>query len=146
MGLRVGAGTYLLAMSAAVNLWALVMIGLYFHGLVPSLVGKTFVAYTHGILAALIGVLFFYLSRKRLQDLNCPANWAFILSIPVLGVVILPVLCFLSGPRYTNDFGDPPAPSGWLKVAAGLASFAVAPFLVLFVARLYAPLRLGEAF
>jgi hypothetical protein len=63
-----------------------------------------------------------------------------------LGVIFLPMLCFLSGPRFTNSFGKPPLPSGALKVVAALVSFLMALVLVPLVASLYAPLHLQSTF
>jgi uncharacterized membrane protein YhaH (DUF805 family) len=146
MGSRVGAGTYLLSMSLAVNAWCLAMIGLYYHVIVPDVMRRDYVTYVIWVLGALVGVLFFYLSRRRLQDLNCPGGWARVLAFPFFGVMFLPVLCFLSGPRFTNSFGKPPEPSGALKVMAALVSFAVALVLVPFVTTLYAPLHFQSAF
>lgn len=72
MGPRVGAGSYLLLMSAAVNAWCLAMIALYYWGIVPKVVSGTVVDYGAWVVAAPVGYLFFYLSRRRLRDLNCP--------------------------------------------------------------------------
>lgn len=138
MGPRVGAGTYLLTMSSAVNVWCLVMIALHQYGVVPGRLSTNSAESVAWILGASVGFLFFYFSRYRLQDLNCPGSWAGVLAFPLLGVIILPVLCFLSGPRYSNDFGDPPEPSGALKVAAAMFSFFLAIVLVRYVMALYA--------
>lgn len=86
------------------------------------------------------------MSQRRLQDLNVPGMWARIFAFPVFGVIFLPVLCFLSAPRFTNRFGKPPLPSSALKVVAALASFLMALVLVPLVARLYAPLHLQSTF
>lgn len=137
-----GAGTYLLSMSTAVNAWCLAVMALYYYAIVPNAINRTYVEYTVSGLGLLVGGLYFYMSQRRLQDLNVPGIWARILAFPLFGVIFLPVLCFLSGQRLTNSFGKPPLPSGALKVIAALASFLVALFLVPLVARLYAPLHL----
>ena len=141
MSPRVGAGTYLLAMSSAINAWCLAMIGLLYYAVVPNVVSRTFAEYMAWALGALVGYIFFYLSRRRLQDLNVPGTWARILAFPLFGVIILPVLCFMSGPRYSNDFGDPPQPSGVVKIAGALASFFAAVVLVPYATILYASSR-----
>lgn len=146
MGARVGAGTYLLLMSLTTNLWCLIVIALYYYGIVPNALDRLSVERTISVLALIVGGLFFYLSQRRLQDLNVPGIWARILAFPLFGVIFLPVLCFLSGPRFTNGFGKPPPPSGALKVVAALVSFLVALILVPFVAHLYAPLHLHSTF
>jgi Protein of unknown function (DUF805) len=145
MGARVGAGTYLLSMSLTINLWCLIVIALYYYGIVPNAIERTYVERTISVLGLPVGGLFFYLSQRRLQDLNVPGIWARILALPFFGVIFLPVLCFLSGPRFSNCFGKPPRPSGALKVAAALVSFLAALILVPFVASLYAHLHLQSA-
>nr|WP_169740660.1 DUF805 domain-containing protein [Nevskia soli] len=130
-------------MSMAVNAWCLAMIAVYSYGFLPGRIDRDYASYVLWVVAAPVGYLFFRLSRGRLQDLNCPGKWSMVLAFPLIGVIILPVLCFLSGPRYTNDFGDHPEPSGFLKIAAALFNFVVALVLVPYVTRLYAPLHLG---
>jgi len=138
MGPRVGAGTYLLTMSLAVNVWCLAMIALHDYGLVPNRLSHEAVEYVAWISGGAVGYLFYYFSQRRFQDLNCPGSWARVLAVPLLGVIALPVLCFLSGPRYSNDFGDPPERSGGLKIAAAMFSFLFAIVLVRYVMVLYA--------
>ena len=94
MGPRVGAGTYLLSMSTAVNVWCATVIALYYYGIVPKTISVTQVEYTASGLRLLVGLLYFYLSQRRLQDLNIPDIWARILAVPLFGVIFLPVLCF----------------------------------------------------
>jgi uncharacterized membrane protein len=77
-------------------------------------------------LGLLLGVAFYGASARRMQDLNFPAWAAKILAFPLLGVIALPVLCFVSGPRFDNAYGPPPPASGFWKVTAGLLLFAVA--------------------
>ena len=50
MGSRVGAGTYLLSMSAVVNLWCLAVIVLYRHVIVPGIASRTDIEYGLGVL------------------------------------------------------------------------------------------------
>jgi hypothetical protein len=144
---RVGAGTYLLSVSAAVNAWCLVVIGLYYYVIVPNTVSRTYVAYGIWALGVAFGSLFFSLSRRRLQDLNCPGVLANVLAFPLFGIIILPVLCFLSAPRFPNRYGRPPLPSGALKVTAALVSFGVALIIMVpLVAKLYGPLHWRDPF
>jgi hypothetical protein len=142
MGARIGAGTYLLSMCTAVNVYCLVVVALYYYGIVPKLIDVVHAQYIISALGVVVGALYFYLSQRRLQDLNVPGIWAKILAFPLFGVMFLPLLCFLSAPRLTNRFGRPPLPSGGLKVCAALASFGAALVLVPFVATLYRPLHL----
>jgi len=142
MGPRIGAGTYLLTMSAAVNLYCLAAMGLYYYGLVPDRITIATAAWAAGILAALVAVLFSYLTKRRLQDINFPPIWATLMAFPLFAVILLPVLCFFTPVRVANRFGRPPLPSGKLKVTAALVGFILALVLVPLVARLYAPLHL----
>ena len=139
---RIGAGTYLLSLSSAVNVWCLAVMAIYYFGIAPHVLSKDTFDYAMWALGGAFAGLFFYLTRRRLQDLNCPGMLANVLAFPLFGVMFLPVLCFLSAPRFTNRFGKPPMPSGTLKIMAALASFVLALVLVPWVARLYAPLHL----
>jgi uncharacterized membrane protein YhaH (DUF805 family) len=129
-------------MSAAVNIYCLVAMGVYHYGLVPERITLTTAAWTVGILAAAVAALFSYLTKRRLQDLNFPPIWATLMAFPLLAVILLPVLCFFTPVRVPNRFGRPPLPSGKLKVTAALAGFVLALVLVPMVAQLYAPLHL----
>jgi uncharacterized membrane protein YhaH (DUF805 family) len=142
LGARIGAGTYLLAVSSAVNIWCLAFMAIYYFGIAPHALSKDTFDYMMWALGAAFAASFFYLTRRRLQDLNCPGMLANVLALPIFGVIFLPLLCFLSAPRFTNKFGKPPLPSGPLKVTAALASFVLALILVPWVARLYAPLHM----
>jgi uncharacterized membrane protein YhaH (DUF805 family) len=73
-----------------------------------------------------VGCVFVPFSMGRLRDLNFSGWLVKLLVFPLIGVIMLPLLCFLSGPRWTNDYGDPPPPSGMLKVCLALALCAVA--------------------
>jgi hypothetical protein len=133
-------------MSAAVNAWCLAMVGLFYYIIAPGRVDKSQAEYVIWGLGAVVGYVFFYLSRRRFQDLDCPGYWARILAFPIPGVVLLPLLCFLSAPRFRNSFGSPPAPSRPLKVILALVCFVAALVFVPFVVTLYAPLELHSAF
>ena len=146
MGSRIGAGTYLLLMSLAINGWCSALIGLYYYGLVPGALSPSFVSFAIWALGTPVGYLFFYLSRRRLQDLDIPGKWAWVLALLFLAVILLPLLCFLPSPRYANRFGDSPGASGFIKVAAALLSLAIALALVSTVIRLYVPLHLPGPF
>lgn len=81
MGPRVGAGTYLLLMSSTVNAWALIMIGVFNYALLPGLIDRAQAGYVSWGIGIPIGMLFYHLSRRRFQDLNCPGwccrSWPF---------------------------------------------------------------------
>lgn len=146
MGARIGAGTYLLAMSATINAWCLAMTALFYYLIAPGRIDRTQAEYVMWGLGAIVGCVFFYLTRRRLQDLNFPGYLVWILALPFPGVIFLPVLCFLSAPRFRNRFGPPPIASRSLKITLALVCFAGALLFVPFVAVLYAPLKLHSAF
>ena len=81
--------------------------------------------------------VFYKASRLRLQDLNMPGGWAYWLFIPIIGVIALPVLCFLSGPRWENEFGDPPVPSNFFVRLAGISCFVGGIYALLAVVNVY---------
>jgi len=123
---RMGAGTYLLSMSSVTLVWcALVRLRVAFDvrldALLPGLASFLLVLGT-----ALFGATFFALSAKRLRDLNFPAWTVKLLAFPLLAVIVLPLLCGLSGSRWENDYGAAPAASGWGKVAMALTAFVLA--------------------
>lgn len=134
---RIGAGTYTLTMSIAMMAWALATLYAT-ESLVPrNIVGLSGLHYWVGAFGVAVGMLFFPLSARRLRDLNFPGWSVNILAIPFLGVIMLPVLCFLSGPRWTNDYGDPPTPSSTLKIVFVCVLFLVATSLTYSALRAY---------
>lgn len=126
MNRRLGAGSYLLFMSASVIAWSALMLGLCKLPTAHRYIGISELNLAVSLLGVLLGVAFYGASARRMQDLNFPAWAAKILAFPLLGVIVLPVLCFLSGPRWANDYGPPPPSSGFLKVTAALMLFVVA--------------------
>lgn len=138
---RVRASTYLLVMSMAINVWCVAMIALFELGMVGHTINPKFIPYFRWGLGGLVGYLFFSISKGRLQDLNYYGKWSKVLAFPLFAVVILPLLCFQSGPPYSNDFGDPPAPSGFIKKFTAFISFVVALMLVPYVMQLYSTVR-----
>lgn len=146
MGPRLGAGTYLLAMSVTVNAWCLAMLGLFYLVISPGRLGRSTAEYVVWGLGAVVGCAFYYFSRRRFQDLNCPGYWARILAFPIPGVVLLPLLCFYQAPRFRHRFGPPPLPSRPLKRILAVAFFVGAFLFVPVVAKLYAPLELRGVF
>ncbi|HVY23550.1 MAG TPA: hypothetical protein VG962_09380 [Steroidobacteraceae bacterium] len=84
-----------------------------------------------------VGYVFFYFSRRRLQDLNVPGYIARILAFPFIGVMLLPYLLFTPAPRIPNDFGEPKEQSGFLKLCAAFFVFFMALVLVPYVTILY---------
>jgi hypothetical protein len=119
---------------------------LYYYGIIPNRITLTTAAYSIWGLGALVAALFSYLSKRRLQDLNCPPIWASFMAFPLFGVVLLPALCFVSPLRIANRFGRPPLPSSRLKVFAALVCCVLALVLVQIVARLYVPLHMQSPF
>ncbi|GGY11879.1 DUF805 domain-containing protein [Paludibacterium paludis] len=125
---RIGAGTYLLAMSSATLVWSLAIhvacTGLAATGRIGDSTLTTLVSLS----GTLFGVVFFALSAGRLRDLNFP-GWAVkVLSFPLIAVIILPLLCFLSGSRWDHEYGEAPQPSGPLKTGLAFMLFLVAIF------------------
>jgi uncharacterized membrane protein YhaH (DUF805 family) len=123
---RLGAGSYLLIMSASVTAWSVLVLLLCNVLAERRYIGGSELDVAVSLLGVLLGVAFYGASARRMQDLNFPAWAAKILAFPLLGVIALPVLCFVSGPRWANAYGPPPPASGFWKVAAGLLLFAVA--------------------
>lgn len=117
---RIGAGTYLLVMAASVLVWSYAVIyacdGLAKPGHIDLPGLNTIVS---GLGVAL-GLVFYPITASRLRDLNFP-GWAVkVMAFPLLGVTLLPLLCFLSAPRVRNDFGPAPAKSGVLKILVAI--------------------------
>ncbi|WP_322094937.1 DUF805 domain-containing protein [Paraburkholderia bannensis] len=126
MNRRLGAGTYLLSMSSSAIAWSLAT-GLVCTELAAK--GRIGLGQLNFIVSALgvaMGSLFYAASARRLMDLNFPGWCVKILAFPITGVVVLPLLCFLSGQRWTNDFGPARPPSGFLKIALALVLLLVA--------------------
>lgn len=146
MPARIGAGSYLLGLTSTVNAWCLAMILLLHKLIEPGLVDHRLAPWIVGILGLPVGGIYLGLSAGRFRDLNASGLWAVAVMIPIIGLLLTPLLCFCPGPRYRNDYGDPPEPSGWLKLAAGILSLACMLVLLLYVTRIYAPLHLAEVF
>jgi uncharacterized membrane protein YhaH (DUF805 family) len=126
---RIGAGTYLIAMSGAVIVWALCTWYVSENFAKARLISETELNACVSVIGILVGWVFWPLSAGRLRDLNCPGWSVNILAFPFFGVMVLPVLCFLSGNRWENMYGEPPEPSGVLKILAALVLFGAAVVL-----------------
>lgn len=126
MNRRLGAGSYLMCMSSTITAWSLLVafacVGFAAKGNL-GLAGLNTLVSAFG---AAVGIVFYGASARRLRDLNFPGWTVKVLAFPLIAVIVLPLLCFLSGQRWANDFGPAPAPSGLLKTAAALIMFAVA--------------------
>lgn len=127
--LRLGAGSYLLLMSSAVIAWSLFTAFICLELAVKHRIGLAELNTAVSFLGTGVGFLFYGATTRRLRDLNFPGWCVKVFAFPLFGVVLLPVLCFLSGPRWANDFGLAPRPSGFFKVAAALVAFFVAVFV-----------------
>ncbi|GAB7521497.1 DUF805 domain-containing protein [Paraburkholderia sp. 2C] len=123
---RMGAGSYLLVMSLGAMAWSLLTALACLEFAAPGRIGLADLNLAVSLLSAAFATLFYSASSRRLRDLNFPAWSVKVLSIPLIGVIVLPVLCFLSGPRHANDFGPAPAPSGFAKTTLALVSCLVA--------------------
>jgi uncharacterized membrane protein YhaH (DUF805 family) len=123
---RLGAGSYLLVMSLGVIVWSLLTALACLEFAAPGRIGLADLNLVVSLLSAAFAALFYRASSRRLRDLNFPAWSVKVLSIPLIGVIVLPILCFLSGPRDANDFGPAPAPSGFARTTLALVSCLVA--------------------
>jgi uncharacterized membrane protein YhaH (DUF805 family) len=132
---RLGAGSYLLWMSIATIALALLVEAAIQLDLVEA---KWQVELACTAASIGYGVLFTYLSVGRLRDLNFPPWTVKIFAFPLLAVIVLPVLCGVSGPRWENAYGEPPPASSIGKVALALLLFVVAFNLAYLVANDYA--------
>jgi uncharacterized membrane protein YhaH (DUF805 family) len=127
---RLGAGNYALCLSLLVVVWfaANRLVVLVAHGLAWH---DRFVSRA---VFALVGLLFawgfWWLSTRRLQDMDIDPRFARFLAFPLVAAIALPVLLCLTGQRWDNRYGAPQSKSGVLKVMLCLVSLLVA--LVLF--------------
>jgi uncharacterized membrane protein YhaH (DUF805 family) len=126
MNRRLGAGSYLLCMSLSVITWSLLTGLACIEFAQKGRIGTAELNFFVSLTGIALGVVFYGTSARRLRDLNFPAWSAKVLSFPLFGVIVLPVLCFVSGPRWENDFGPPPPRSGFLKVASAFVLFFAA--------------------
>jgi len=123
---RLGAGSYLLVMSLGVIAWSLLTALACLQFAAPGRIGLGDLNLVVSLLSAAFAALFYSASTRRLRDLNFPAWSVKVLSIPLIGVILLPLLCFLSGPRHANGFGPAPARSGFAMTTLALVSCLVA--------------------
>lgn len=123
---RIGAGTYLLAMSLSIIVWSVSVILLCEKLALPGLISPTQLNRGVSLMGAALAMLFYPLSASRLRDLNFPAWTIWTLSFPLITIIILPLLCFLSGPRWENDYGQQGPKSGLLKTLLALAACGIA--------------------
>ncbi|MGJ7612138.1 MULTISPECIES: DUF805 domain-containing protein [unclassified Variovorax] len=123
---RMGAGTYLLLMSASVTVWSLVTVvlcrAIAWSSRAELIMLNILVSGT----GSMLGAIFYAASIRRLKDLNFPAWSVKVLSFPLIGVIALPVLAFLSGARWADDYGNAPKPSGFIKTMVALVLFVIA--------------------
>ncbi|MBX3628031.1 MAG: DUF805 domain-containing protein [Rhizobacter sp.] len=123
---RIGAGTYLLVMSASVIAWSALTSFVCTNLSAQGLFTLATVNWWVSLFGFVLGSVFYYLSAARLRDLNLPSWSVRLLAFPLFGVIVLPVLCFLSGQRWENDYGKPRQPSGVLKILIALCLFFIA--------------------
>lgn len=126
MPTRVSAGTYTFTMSLAVVLWSLATKYLS-EVLVPQhLLKLSDLQLWVAVLGAVFGALFWSMSVGRMRDLNFPKWVVYILAFPLCCVIVLPLLCFLPGPPWANNYGDAPKRSSIPKLILACALFALA--------------------
>jgi uncharacterized membrane protein YhaH (DUF805 family) len=133
---RIGAGTYLLTMSLSIIFWSISVTLLCQKLAQPGMISLTQLNRDVSLLGAAFALLFYPLSASRLRDLNFPAWTIWTLSFPLITIIILPLLCFLSGTRWENDYGQQAPKSGLLKTLLALSAFGIA------VCSLYSALRI----
>ena len=126
MNRRLGAGSYLLSIALSLIVWALLTALACTEFVGKGRVGLGELNFVVSALGVAIGSVFYSASARRLMDLNFPSWSVKVLAFPIIGVVVLPLLCFLSGQRWTNDFGPARPPSGFLKIASALVLLLVA--------------------
>ncbi|MEX3842824.1 DUF805 domain-containing protein [Paraburkholderia sp. BR10882] len=126
MNRRLGAGSYLLCMSLSVIVWSLLTALACTEFAAKGRVGLSELNFFVSALGVAMGSVFYSASARRLMDLNFPGWTVKVLAFPIIGVVVLPLLCFLSGQRWTNDFGPARPPSSFLKIASALILLLVA--------------------
>ncbi|WP_321956674.1 DUF805 domain-containing protein [Paraburkholderia bannensis] len=126
MNRRLGAGTYLLSMSSSAIAWSLATGPVCIELAAKGRIGLGQLNFIVSALGVAMGSVFYAASARRLMDLNFPGWCVKILAFPIIGVVVLPLLCFLSGQRWTNDFGPARPPSGFLKIGLALVLLLVA--------------------
>ncbi|MFZ6875414.1 DUF805 domain-containing protein [Undibacterium sp. Di27W] len=115
MKYRIGAGTYLICMSSLMIAWSQATLYTCQTLVQQQSLNSTELAYYVSGFSTFVGLAFYPLSAGRMRDLNFPGWAATVLALPFLGVILLPLMCFMSGPRWSNNFGDPPAPSGFAR-------------------------------
>jgi uncharacterized membrane protein YhaH (DUF805 family) len=123
---RLGAGNYLFWASLLVVGWsALVLVAC-------GVLGKSRAATAADLnlvvscLGAIFAVVFYWLSSRRLKDLNMPPWLVKVLAFPVLALILMPYLCLVSSAQFENKYGPIPRPSGIGKILLA--------FLLLFLA------------
>lgn len=126
MNRRLGAGTYLLCMSLSVIAWSLLTGFVCTELAAKGRIGLGQLNFLVSALSVAMGSVFYTASARRLMDLNFPGWSVKVLAFPIIGVVVLPLLCFLSGQRWSNDFGPARPSSGFLKIALALVLVLVA--------------------
>ena len=123
---RIGAGTYLLTMSVTALLRSVSTIFLCEKFADAGQLTRDELSLLVSFFGGLVGLVFYPLSAGRLRDLNFPGWSVSVLAFPLIGVMVLPVLCFLSGSRWDNEYGSALVASGFLKVTAAVVLCFVA--------------------
>jgi uncharacterized membrane protein YhaH (DUF805 family) len=126
MNRRLGAGSYLLLTSLCVIVWSLLTALACIEFAAKGRIGLAELNGFVSLLGTGFASVFYCASAKRLRDLNFPGWSVKVFSFPLITVIVLPVLCFLSGQRWANDYGPAAPPSGFLKIASALISCLVA--------------------
>ncbi|WP_162057346.1 DUF805 domain-containing protein [Undibacterium sp. KW1] len=123
---RTGAGTYLLTMSFSVIVWSASTILLCKKLALTGVIDLVTLNWCITAMGMAFAALFYPMSASRLRDLNFPSWSIKIFSFPLITLIILPLLCFLSGPRWENDYGEQAPKSGTGKTLLALSAFGVA--------------------
>ncbi len=134
---RIGAGSYLLAASAIAILWSIAVMATC---LWPAVIDRLDHDKLRWLVAAYdaTALLASYpLTTSRLRDLSLSTAWSRWAAFPLTMGVMLPMLCFWSGPRWDNGNGPAPESSGLLKIVAGVVASAIAMMLLNAAIRAY---------
>ena len=121
MNQRLGAGRFLLWSALCVVCWSVtVIVSCSLAQGSPGLTATQLNWVVSGLSSA-FGFTFYWLSSRRLKDLNMPPWLVKVLAFPVLALILLPYLALVPGPQSENAYGSPPRSSSFgLLFLAGI--------------------------
>lgn len=126
MNQRLGAGSYLLWASVSFIAWSVATVAICEVLASKGRINEWQLNFIVSGLGAVLGVVFYALSARRLKDLNMPPWLVKVLAFPLLALIVMPYLCLVSGPQAENRYGPAPRSSSFLKVFAAVAALFLA--------------------